>query len=116
MVSVNLYSKNPNELQNFLKSFYNSNEKDLDIENSDIKDLNIKSSSSNFNLKADSSNSWKHEYSNPIEVTDIIAAYIDNSDKYKFAMWISLDADIYISVTEQNANNLIKYLFERYPY
>ena len=31
-------------------------------------------------------------------------------------MWISLDTGVYIHVTDKNANNLIKYLYERYPY
>jgi len=114
MVSVNLYSKNLNELQNFLKSFYNSNEGNCNNQNLDINNFDNKNS--NSNLKTNNSNSWEHEYTNPIEITDIIAAYIDNLDKYKFTMWISLDSNVYISVTDKNANNLIKYLFERYPY
>lgn len=59
---------------------------------------------------------WGHEYENPIEIAEIIGTFIDNFEDYKIMMWISLDNGIYIHVTEENADNLIKYLYERYPY
>jgi len=31
-------------------------------------------------------------------------------------MWVSLDKGVYINVTTDNADSLIKYLYERYPY
>lgn len=92
MVSVNLYCKNSKDLKNFLSSFYNSS----------------------FNI--DNDLHWEHIYDNPIEVTEIIGTYIDNSDKYNISMFISLDENVFINITEENANFLIKYLFERYPY
>ena len=91
MVSVNLYSENSKELEKFLSSFYNSS--------FNIDELN-----------------WEHKYDNPIEVTDIIGTFIDNSDDFELMMWVSLDKGVYINVTEENADSLIKYLFERYPY
>jgi len=92
MVSVNLYSENSREIEKFLSSFYNSS---FDINN----DLN-----------------WKHQYDNPIEITEIIGTFIDNLDNFKISMWVSLDKGVYINVTDENANSLIKYLYERYPY
>lgn len=92
MVSVNLYSENSTEIEKFLSSFYNSS---FDIEN-------------NLN--------WQHKYDNPIEITEIIGAFIDNLEDFKLTMWVSLDKGVYIHVTNENANNLIKYLYERYPY
>lgn len=92
MVSVNLYSENSKELEKFLSSFYNSS---FDINN-------------NLN--------WEHQYENPIEITEIIGTFADNLEDFKIVMWISLDKGVYINVTEDNANNLIKYLYERYPY
>ncbi len=92
MVSVNLYSENSKELENFLSSFYNTS---FDIEN-------------NLN--------WKHDYENPIEITEIIGTFADNFEDFKIMMWICLDKGIYINVTEENADNLIRYLYERYPY
>ncbi len=91
MVSVNLFSENSKELEKFLSSFYNSS---FDINNSN----------------------WQHKYENPIELTEIIGAFIDNLEDFKIVMWISLDKGIYINVTNENADKLIKYLYERYPY
>ncbi|MCI8617581.1 MAG: hypothetical protein HFJ60_04995 [Clostridia bacterium] len=92
MVSVNLYSENSKELEKFLCSFYNSS---IDINN-------------NLN--------WEHKYENPIEITEIIGTFADNFEDFKIMMWVSLDKGLYINVTEENADNLIRYLYERYPY
>lgn len=92
MVGVNLYSENSNELEKFLSSFYNST----------------------FNL--DNESNWNHEYENPIEITEIIGTFIDNLDNFNIMMWVTLDKGVYINVTEKNADSLIKYLYERYPY
>lgn len=92
MVSVNLYSENSKELEKFLSSFYNSS------------------------FSIDNNLNWEHKYDNPIEITEIIGTFIDNSDDFKIVMWVSLDKGVYINVTEKNADSLIKYLYERYPY
>ncbi len=92
MVSVNLYSENSREIEKFLNSFYNSS----------------------FNIN--NVLNWEHSYNNPIEVAEIIGVFIDNANDFKIMMWVSLDNGVYIHVTDKNANNLIKYLFERYPY
>lgn len=92
MVSVNLYSENSRELEKFLSSFYNTT---FDIEN-------------NLN--------WEHKYENPIEIAEIIGTYIDNSEDFKIMMWICLDKGVYIHITEDNADKIIRYLYERYPY
>lgn len=92
MVSVNLYSENSKELEKFLSLFYNSS-------------LNMKNSLN-----------WEHKYENPVEIAEIIGTFVDNFEDFKIMMWISLDKGIYIHVTEENADNLIRYLYERYPY
>lgn len=89
---VNLYSKKDKEIYRFLKDFNKS----------DVKDKNI------FE--------WTKEIENPIEIADIIGVFMDNNDKYDINMWISLDKDFFINVTDNNVNQIIKYLFERYPY
>ena len=92
MVSVNLYSENSKELERFLSSFYNSS----------------------FNMNNDLN--WEHKYENPIEITEIIGALVDNFEDFKIMMWVSLDKGVYIHVTEDNADSLIRYMYERYPY
>ena len=92
ITTVKLFSPKKGEINKFLSKFYNTN---LNIEN---------------RLK------FKKEYNNPIEIAEIIGVYIDNRDNFEIKMWISLDKDVYINITDKNADNIIKYLFERYPY
>lgn len=89
---INLYSDKKGEINKFLSKYYNSN---LQIENS---------------LK------WEKDFSNPIEMAELIGTFIDNKDRFKINMWISLDKGMFINVTDHNADELIKYLYERFPY
>ena len=45
-----------------------------------------------------------------------MGTFIDNNDKYEINMWISLDNGVLINVTEYNIDEIIRYLYERYPY
>lgn len=92
LVTVKLRSKKKNEINKFLSKFYDTN---MDISE---------------NL------TWQQIYKNPIEISDIIGAYIDNFDSYDIKMWISLDKDIYINISQENGDKVIRYLFERFPY
>lgn len=91
-VLVKLYSKKEGELSKFLKIY----------EKNDLKDNSI--------------SEWQKEFPNPIEIADIIGIFIDNNDKFDINMWISLDNDFFINITDNNADQIIRYLFERYPY
>lgn len=91
-VTVKLRSSKKGELNKFLSKYYNTN-------------LNISE-----NLQ------WENTYKNPIEISDIIGVFVDNYNNFNLNMWICLDKYIYINVTDKNANKIIKYLFERYPY
>lgn len=92
LAKITLYSDKKGELNRFLSSFYNTN---LEIEN-DLK--------------------WEKESANPVELADLIGVYIDNSDDYLLNMWITLDKDIFVNITDNSADNVIRYLFERFPY
>lgn len=92
LVTLKLKSKKRNEINKFLSSFYNTN---MDISENLI---------------------WTKEYQNPIEVSEIIGVYIDNIDSYNLKMWLCLDKNIYINITDSNGDDIIKYLFERFPY
>ena len=46
----------------------------------------------------------------------MISVFADNKEKFKANMWISLDKDVYIDISENNINSLIKYIYERFPY
>ena len=90
---VNLYSSKSGEINRFLSSFYSSD--CFSVEN-DLK--------------------WEHSYENPVEISDMIGALIDNDDKFDINMWVCLDDDVFINVTPANSDIIIRYLFERYPY
>ena len=89
---IHLNSNKTGEINKFLSKFYNTS---FEIEN----DLE-----------------WEKKYQNPIEIAEIIGTFIDNSDDFDIFMWISLDKDIFIFITENNADSIIRYLYERYPY
>lgn len=91
---VRLYSVLPNEIEKFLSHFYKEN----------------------FSGDLESKQQWQKQYPNPIEIVDIIGAYIENIDDYNITMWVSLDSGVFIKVTQDNADELIRYLYERYPY
>lgn len=55
-------------------------------------------------------------YENPVEMADIIGAYVENIEDFSFTMWISLDENVLILITKNNADEIIRYLYERYPY
>ena len=89
---VLLYSEKYGEITNFLNKFYSPNL---------------------YNIN---STSWQKDFPNPVEITEFIAAFADNSNSFDLAMWISLDKDVFIKISPSNSDNIIKYLFERYPY
>lgn len=90
---VRLYSDKPGEIFHFLNDFNQNNHSVLENELL-----------------------WQNNYENPIMMADMIGVFIENNDKYKINMWISLDKDLYINITEHNADDVIRYLYERYPY
>lgn len=90
---VNLYSDQKGELKKFLDIFYNQK---ITVNECDLK--------------------WEKQFENPIEISDIIGTWIENNDKFKINMWVSFDKNVFINVTEHNADKIIRYIFERYPY
>jgi hypothetical protein len=90
--TINFYSEKKGEIKKFLEQYY----------------------SKNFEL--DNNLFFTKEFDNPLDMIDIMSCFIDNNDSFNINLWISLDKDIYICVTNNNLNNLIKYIYERYPY
>lgn len=91
-VLIDLYSNEKNEIKKFLDKFFNNNvEVPEDLE-------------------------YEIKFQNPVESADLIGAFIDNNEDYKINMWISLDKGFFINVTDYNADKIIRYLYERYPY
>ena len=67
-------------------------------------------------IKLDNPLFWKKEFDNPTEIVELIGVFIDNKEKINANMWVSLDKDVFICVNDYNSNNLIKYIYERFPY
>lgn len=90
--TINFYSEKSGEIKRFLEMYYSKN------------------------LFIDNDLTYKQVFANPIDIIEIISCFIDNNEKFDANLWISLDKDIYICVTNNNLNNLIRYIYERYPY
>ncbi len=90
--SINIFSNEKGEINRFLSKFYNTN---LGITNE---------------LK------WQKHYKNPIEMAELIGVFIDNYEDFKINLWVCFDTDVYIHVSHKNADKLIRYIYERYPY
>ncbi len=88
---VNINSPKNGEVNRFLSKFYN------------------------HNLKLRESN-WQKKFSNPIEIAELIGVYIDNFEDFDLSFWFSLDEGVVVKVDKTNANEIIKYLYERFPY
>lgn len=89
---INLYSEKKGEIKKFLDLYYSDN------------------------LPLGEALFWKKEFENPIDMIDIISCFADNNNKFSMNLWISLDKDVYICIGDHNINNIIKYLYERFPY
>jgi hypothetical protein len=94
---VRLYSNDKGEIERFIKTFYIASDEIFENLNFETLELEIK-------------------YENPVDMSDILGTFIENKDKYKINMWICIDKDVLINVTVNNANDIIKYLYERFPY
>lgn len=88
---VNLNSKKNNEISRFLSKYYNTK-------------IEIKY------------NHWEKSFQNPVEIADFIGVYKDNIEDFEISFWLSLDDGVIVKVDSSNANEIIKYLFERFPY
>ena len=89
---VKLYSNEENQINKFINKFFSQN------------------------LIKENVLEWQKEYQNPLEIVDIIGTFIENNDKFKINMWVSLDKNIFINVTDVIADKLIRYIYERYPW
>lgn len=89
--SINIFSDKKGEINRFLSSYYNTN---LEISNKLI---------------------WHKSYRNPVEMTDLIGVFIENRDSFNISLWVCLDQDVYIRVSDRNADKLIRYIYQRYP-
>ena len=88
---INLYSEVSGEIKKFLEAFFSKNVELVD-------DL-----------------FWEYKYENPVDMIELISCFMDNKDTYKINLWISIDNGIFINITDDNLEEIIKYIYERFP-
>lgn len=94
---IRLYSNTIGEINRFLNKFYLSTEDLLKKVTNDTLEIEI-------------------NFENPVEMTEMIGIFIENKDDFKINMWASFDENILINITSNNADEIIRYLYERFPY
>lgn len=67
---INLYSETAGEIKKFLALFYAKN---IEIDN----DL-----------------FWEISYENPLDMIELVSCFMDNKEKFKINLWISLDLSL----------------------
>ena len=87
---VNLFSESPENMKKFLELYYKC----------DIDKIGF---------------SYKKSFDNPVDMIELISVVIDNNDKFNIGTWINIDKDVFINITENNLDKVIRYLLERYP-
>lgn len=92
MYTVKLYSEKEGEIERFLKLFYGDN---FELPNKLF---------------------WKKDFEEPGKLVDILSTFVDNKEKFNANIWTSIDKDVFICITENNINHIIKYIYERFPY
>ena len=90
--TIKFFSNKNGEISNFLSRYYNKENVDYNI------------------LE------WEEEYKNPVEMSTILGVFADNIEDFDMVMWISLDKGVFIKITPNNADSIIRYLYERYSY
>ncbi len=88
---INLYSGTTGEIKKFLELFY----------------------AKPIEMKEDLF--WEISYDNPIDMIELVSCFIDNKEKFQINLWISLDCGVFINVTDDNLDHIIKYIYERFP-
>ena len=90
-ITINLVSEKYGELEQFLSNYF---EKDMLVDSDTLE--------------------WTYTFRKPLDSVSMINAIIDNSDIYSFTPWISMDKDLFIKIEENNHNDLVKYIFDRF--
>ena len=94
---IRLYTNKEGEIKRFLDNFIYGY-------NNDIK--SVKTNALEYQIN----------YNDPIQMSDMIGVFIDNKDSYNINMWICIDKGVLINITPYNADVIIRYLYERFPY
>lgn len=90
-VILNLASKDEGSLKLFLDSFF---EIDSKLDNDVIE--------------------WVNVFNKPLEAIDMMTAAMDNKEKYKIRLRISIDPELFVDVNQDNIDDIVKYMLFRF--
>lgn len=90
-VTLNLVSEKNNIINDFLTSFF---EKEM--------------------LTDNTTKEWSYVLPDPLNSIELISALIDNYSEEDVSCWISFDTNVFIKVKNENYNEIIKYILNRF--
>ena len=90
-ITLNLVSEKKNIINEFLNSYF---EKDM--------------------LTDENTLEWSYTTKEPLSSIEFISAVIDNYDENLLACWISMDANVFLRIRNDNINEIIKYIINRF--
>lgn len=90
-IIINLISEEDNAVNDFLTKFF---EKDM------MTDM----------LTCE----WSYTFSSPLSAVNLISSLMDSAFSSKIEAWISLDPNVFIKIREDNYNDIIKYIIDRF--
>ena len=90
-ITLNLISQKKNSINNFLTKYF---EKDM--------------------LTDENTAEWSYILKKPLDSINIISAVMDNSLDKNLDIWISFDPNIFIKIKQDNYNEIIRYILERF--
>ena len=90
-ITLNLVSEKNNVINNFLKTFFEKNM-----------------------LTDENTVEWSYILPEPLDAINIISAVMDNSLEKDLTVWVSFDPNVFIKVKNDNYNDIIKYILERF--
>ena len=91
MLTLNLVTEQENILNEFLTKYF---EKDMMVDNITYE--------------------WSYTLENPLDAVQIISAVMDNNLNDKITPWVSFDPNVFIKIKDNNYNDVIKYILERF--
>lgn len=90
-ITLNLVSEKKNIINKFLSDYF---EKDM--------------------LTDENTLEWSYTLKDPLKSIELISAIIDNYDENILACWLSMDSNVFIKIKNDNLNDIIKYIINRF--
>jgi len=57
---------------------------------------------------------WSYTLPNPLDAATIIGSLMDSNLSDSITPWISFDENVFVKVKDDNYNDIIKYIFDRF--